>query len=205
MFHSGEIVMNRTLISSKIFIVISSFIVNFLIFVPNTNAKKKTVSDDHSEHHHSNKNHKKNLDVHVHGEVKLSVVISDDKKEISLNLEAPMESILGFEHAPKSPEEKRLYEQAKKIWMQDFLQVMSIDQNFQCNINNVKFEHALEDSHGSIQAEANLQCKKVLQNAMMSVKLIKQFPKIKKIHMEILGQSAKTLTLKRPLEKISLN
>ena len=47
---------------------------------------------------------KKALKSHVHGHVKLSVVV--DNKQAFIELEGPAESFLGFEHRPKTAKEK---------------------------------------------------------------------------------------------------
>lgn len=43
---------------------------------------------------------------HVHGHIQLGVAV--DGKQVSVDIDTPLESLLGFEHAPRSAAEKKL-------------------------------------------------------------------------------------------------
>ncbi len=53
----------------------------------------------------------RHLGAHVHGHGRLNIAIED--KTMSLELDVPAADIVGFEHEPKTPEEKSALEQAK--------------------------------------------------------------------------------------------
>lgn len=57
----------------------------------------------------------KSLKPHVHGEGRLSFVILTEQKQIILTFELPTSQILGFEHKPKTAEEKTKFEESKSF------------------------------------------------------------------------------------------
>ena len=70
------------------------------------NGNDKSHEQKHSHNHHSG------LHAHVHGEAELTLVI--EKRQLHINLTAPAESLLGFEHQAHTEHEKNMVKQAVK-------------------------------------------------------------------------------------------
>lgn len=70
-------------------------------------------------------NSKKNLAPHVHGEGQLRFVAESEKGEIELSIQIPAIQVLGFEHKPKTAEEKKTHTEAH-LKLKDHKQVFSI-------------------------------------------------------------------------------
>ena len=79
---------------------------------------------------------KKALKSHVHGHVKLSVVV--DKKQAFIELEGPAESFLGFEHRPKTAKEKASWKKLKSIWNNKTGDMFSIEKSLNCSFQKRK-------------------------------------------------------------------
>ena len=79
---------------------------------------------------------KKALKSHVHGHVKLSVVV--DSKQAFIELEGPAESFLGFEHRPKTAKEKASWKKLKSIWNNKTGDMFSIEKSLDCSFQKKK-------------------------------------------------------------------
>lgn len=69
-------------------------------------------SDQH-DHHHDEKAEDHSLEAHVHGQAEL--LIAQDQNEFQLEFRSPAANIVGFEHKPKSEEEKASVTQAQDV------------------------------------------------------------------------------------------
>ena len=90
---------------------------------------------------------KKTLKSHVHGHVKLSVVV--DKKQAFIELEGPAESFLGFEHRPKTAKEKASWKNLQSIWKNKIGDMFSIEKSLNCSFEKKKIAliHEEDDHH----------------------------------------------------------
>ena len=90
---------------------------------------------------------KKALKSHVHGHVKLSVVV--DKKQAFIELEGPAESFLGFEHRPKTAKEKASWKKLQSIWKEKTGDMFSIEKSLNCSFQKKKIAlvHEEDDHH----------------------------------------------------------
>ncbi|MGH1419741.1 MAG: DUF2796 domain-containing protein [Hyphomicrobiaceae bacterium] len=74
---------------------------------------------------------------HQHGHGTANIAI--EKNRIDIELVVPGADIVGFEHAPKSQEQKDNLAEAKKK-LADILSLMKVSQSAQCNVSDVKIE-----------------------------------------------------------------
>ena len=90
---------------------------------------------------------KKALKSHVHGHVKLSVVV--DNKQAFIELEGPAESFLGFEHRPKTAKEKASWKKLQSIWKDKTGDMFSIEKSLSCSFQKKKIAlvHEEDDHH----------------------------------------------------------
>ena len=86
---------------------------------------------------------------HVHGAVKIEMAV--EGKTLSIDIDAPAESFVGFEHAAKSAAEKKAWSEASNLWKKDLLtKLFVLDKNLGCTVTKVSFEQEEEkEKHGN--------------------------------------------------------
>ena len=94
-----------------------------------------TNDDDTHEHRHH--------EAHVHGKAELSLLI--DGKTIAFELKSPALNVLGFEHEPKTKEERKLVKKANKK-LSDYKNVISIP-GLNCQLKESAVNSPYEDDH----------------------------------------------------------
>lgn len=146
---------------------------------------------------------------HEHGSVKLGVALDGLKAEIML--EAPGESIFGFEHGARSQDERQTILDAMAKLRNNPTSLFVFDNKSGCQFNSADVHAAQENmladtntqvhhdehSHASLIARWYLTCKSNLSGTKLQLNLIKNFKRIKKIELiEVSGdrQSGRTLT-----------
>lgn len=90
---------------------------------------------------------------HVHGRASLDIALENN--EITATLRTPMDNLVGFEHAPRTAEQRALAEQARKQ-LQQFDQLLVADPAAKCSLSNVDIawdalEHTGNHSHNPHQ------------------------------------------------------
>lgn len=154
-----------------------------------------------------------NLKGHHHGNAK--VEISADQNEIEIDFDAPSESILGFEHKPKTPSEKNAFNEAKNLWEKEVvMQIFHIAPALGCVVSKSKFEQdenhykGIKDKnapvHSEIEAELKLKCKNPVANSELMINLKKVYPKIQKLHIELNGSQMRTFESTNESETLTL-
>lgn len=127
----------------------------------------------------------KNLSAHVHGSVNLD--IATDKKQLLVMVISPAESFLGFEYKAKTTEEKKIAQKAKNDWSNNIISYLGKDALKDCSIGSSKWEQHFEGkSHSRIEAEAVINCKELLSNRSLKIKLKSNYPRIKLIKLQLL-------------------
>ena len=150
---------------------------------------------------------KKNLGSHEHGSAKISLSYENNAAEIEL--EAPADSIIGFEHAPKTDKEKKAFENAKGLWQNLLSDLVVFPKELNCKITESEFKQELSDdkheknSHSEIEASATITCEKNITGDI-AVMFRKQFKKMKNVKLEVVGTKSMSLKLKNDNEIIKL-
>ena len=149
----------------------------------------------------------RSADSHSHGGAVLSVAA--DNNAIVMELETPLYNLLGFEYAPKTPEEKtRVSEVEARLARPENL--MSFNAKAGCTYDKpvhkiMLFEehadHEHEDDHGSdheedhgsdhkdVILEYGLKCKAMSKLKKIEVSLFEEFPFFKELELVYLGPS----------------
>lgn len=158
-----------------------------------------TFADNHK--HHKQKSHE-------HGSAKLEIAVEGNV--IDIDLESPAESILGFEHAPKSDAEKMAYATAENKWKKNLMSdLFVLDKSLECMETENSFKQEMEDhgkksgTHSEIEAEVKITCKKDPKGQFLTVNLRKHFPKMKKLKIDIVGSTTSSVQAKE-IEVIKL-
>ena len=142
---------------------------------------------------------------HVHGEARLGVAV--DGGTLTLMLEFPAESLLGFEHAPRNDRERAALTRLKKALNRPaelFLPAPAA----QCAPSGTKLESPLFDAghtqghdehaaeHADVTAEYVFRCARPGELAGLEVRLFDRFDGLGKLKAEVVGprgQQAATL------------
>ncbi len=138
---------------------------------------------------------------HVHGVAHLAVAV--DAQIIVMNLEMPLENLVGFEHKPETELEKKTFARASQTLAQagDLFQLSDAAG---CTLTSKTiemptFEHG---SHQDVDAQYQFHCTSISQLQSLKVTLFDTFEHIetlKTIYIDDERQLAKTLTPGQPV------
>ncbi len=162
---------------------------------------------------------------HVHGRGELNVAV--DAQMVTIQLESPLDSLLGFERAPRTDaERKRVADAVARLRAADKL--FRIDPAAQCTLKSVELESAAlglgkaatpaaqsaaeaggkhdhrgkdDDEHADIDMTAVFACTSAARARFVDVGLFEAFPRYKAIDAQVAapgGQAKRTLTKAAP-------
>lgn len=144
-------------------------------------------------------------EAHVHGAATLQIAV--DGSSLSLNLSSPLDSLLGFEHLPRTDKQKTaVREMESKLRKADRLFFPTAAAG--CKLKSVNLEslvlegqqahHDEEgEEHADMDGEFVFQCAKPAELKGLDVKLFAAFPGLHQLKTEVAtqrGQTAATLT-----------
>ena len=145
---------------------------------------------------------------HVHGVVTLNVAV--EANQVSLQIEAPLDSLVGFEHAPRTAAQK----QAVRTMFDRFAAPQSLVElkpAAQCTLENSSAESdalsaaaagkpAADGDHADLDATLQFGCKQAASLRSIDVAgLLGAFPRIVRIEAQIASPAGQfKRTLKRP-------
>ena len=150
---------------------------------------------------------------HVHGAAELDIAI--EKSQITLGLEAPLDSLLGFERAPRGDGEKRRVETAVAA-------LRAGESLFQfpiaagCKLASVELVSpvlklgppspaAADDGHADLDAEYVFTCADTARATEVDVGLFDSFIRMQRIQVEVVtGKGQFKRDLKRPARQVLL-
>jgi hypothetical protein len=137
-------------------------------------------------------------DAHVHGQARLAVAI--DGGTLTLLLESPTDSLVGFEHAPGNAKERAAVARMKEI-LERPAELFKPTQAAGCKPARFKLDSALfkpahsghklthnaHAGHADLDAEFLFQCAQPQHLRGLEVRLFEHFPSLKKLQVEIAG------------------
>jgi hypothetical protein len=143
---------------------------------------------------------------HVHGLVKLNVAI--DGSKVSVLLDAPLDSLLSFEHRPRTPAQQQaadaLLKQLTNVSELIRPQAQAVCKSSSVTINSEvlqsKTNAAKKDTgHADLEATFEFICDKVDKLASIEIGLFDAFKRIQKIQVQAAGLKGQSKQLmKRP-------
>jgi hypothetical protein len=152
---------------------------------------------------------------HQHGLLKLDVAV--EGALLSVSLEAPPDSLVGFERAPRTEAEKRAAAESLAR-MRDAASLFKPDAAAQCTVAGAEVRAPVlegsakpgakdgkEDEHADLEAGYRFQCAQPAQLRTLDVGLLDAFKRIQRIETQVVtakGQSK--ITLKRPARTVVL-
>ena len=149
---------------------------------------------------------------HEHGVVKLDVAVEGSR--VVIEIDSPLDNLLGFEHAPRSDAEREKADAMLKK-LRDAAQLFRIDGNAGCTLGAVdlrsaplqlgKKPAAANDTHGDLEGSFEFKCKAGAKAAFLEVGLFDAFPQIKRIDLQVATPKGQMkATLRRPSTRVML-
>lgn len=149
---------------------------------------------------------------HEHGVVKLDVAVEGSR--VVIEIDSPLDNLLGFEHAPRSDAEREKADAMLKK-LRDAAQLFRIDGNAGCTLGAMdlrsaplqlgKKPAAANDTHGDLEGSFEFKCKAGAKAAFLEVGLFDAFPQIKRIDLQVATPKGQMkATLRRPSTRVML-
>ena len=149
--------------------------------------------------------------VHEHGVVKLDVAV--DGNVLTLQLEAPLDSLLGFEHRPRTQAQRQAAQAVLKR-INDGASLFQPSRAASCTFSKSTFDaDALQSNpaakpgeHADLDAIFEFQCAQPDKLRDIDVALFDAFKRIQRINAQVIGPKGQALrTLKRPDRLLKLS
>lgn len=128
---------------------------------------------------------------HVHGEAELEVAI--DASQLVIRLQSPLDSLVGFEHAPRNERERALLQKAADT-LRDGTSLFGLPTEAGCSLQDANVElpgaaadHASADGHRSAAAQWTFACKQHERLHRIELRLFQPFPRLKTLHVQWVG------------------
>lgn len=143
---------------------------------------------------------------HVHGNATLQIAV--DGSTVQLDLDTPLDNLLGFEHAPRSSKEKQAA-QAMAATLRHPEALFVLTPAAQCtpgsvqltapvlNLGTPEADTAKDGDHAELEAVISFNCRVPSALKDIEVKLFDAFPGIRQLHTQLAGprgQAAAKLT-----------
>ena len=149
---------------------------------------------------------------HVHGVVTLDVAV--EGSSLSVHLEAPADSLLGFEHRPRTAAQKQAVAQMQQR-LRDAAPWLRPSTEAACQLREATVESALfepaaqgkaaEDGHADIDADYRFECRQPQALVALELGLFEAFPRMQRIEVQMAGPKAQAkATLRRPDKTLRL-
>ena len=148
---------------------------------------------------------------HVHGVAELRVSI--DGGELEIALESPLDNMLGFEHAPRT-DEQRAAVRTMAAKLRQAQTLFTPTAGAQCALASVQLASAAlpadllgepkpaapdaaqdEDGHADLDATFSWRCTAPEQLKGMDVGLIQAFPGVRKLNVQVVGPKGQSATM----------
>ena len=148
---------------------------------------------------------------HEHGRLRLAIAI--DGEQLSIALEAPLDSLVGFERAPRTDAERRSAA-AALARLRDAAALFTPDAAARCAAQPVELDAGLlapgaaaapAQEHADIDANYSFRCSQPAQLRALQTTLLEAFPRATRIDVQVAGpRGQRKATLQRPARTIEL-
>jgi len=150
---------------------------------------------------------------HQHGVAQLDIGV--DPGRVTLLLEMPLDSLVGFERAPRSDAERAQIE-AALARLRSAATLFRIDPAAQCTPGPVALQSAVlglgtaaaapkEEGHGDVEASVEFTCKDGTKAGFVEVGLFEAFPRLTRVDVQTATPRGQMkATLKRPVSRVPL-
>jgi hypothetical protein len=150
---------------------------------------------------------------HEHGVAALDIAV--EPARITLQLEAPLDSLLGYERAPRTDAERKAAD-AAVAKLRAAAGLFRIDPAAGCTLAGVELESAAlklgspapaaaADGHADLDATVTFSCQDGTKAAFIDVDLFTAFARLSLLNVQVAGAKAQQkLTLRRPAQRVQL-
>jgi hypothetical protein len=152
---------------------------------------------------------------HQHGVAQLDIGV--DPGRVTLLLEMPLDSLVGFERAPRNDDERRQVEAALAT-LRDLASLVRTDPAAQCTPGGVSLQSAAlglgtapsaapaaKEGHADIEATAEFICKDGGKAGFVEIGLFDAFPRLQRVDVQTATRRGQMkATLKRPERRVPL-
>ena len=132
---------------------------------------------------------------HVHGAAKLGIAVED--KTVSLQLESPLDSLIGFEHRP-STQSQRAAAEALRLRMRAPADLFAFDAAANCTLAKADAQSAIFEAadrpveagaaagaHADLDASFEYRCEHPERLSRVDIGLLRAYPKLQRLDVEI--------------------
>ncbi|NWG87757.1 MAG: DUF2796 domain-containing protein [Hydrogenophilaceae bacterium] len=151
-------------------------------------------------------------EAHVHGQAHLAIAV--DGGSLTLMLESPTDSLVGFEHAPRNAKERAAVAKMKQV-LEQAGELFKPSPAANCKPAGVKLESPLleaghgaagKDDHGhaghaDLDAEFMFQCAQPGRLRDLEVLLFDRFPGMKTLNVEVAGPKGQKAVQLNPRQR----
>lgn len=128
---------------------------------------------------------------HEHGIATVSIAI--DKNMLLIGAEMTAEAAFGFEHIPKTDAEKKKVADVRKTLKEQGLDLFVFPTDLGCKLTNVLLSDSLAASgHADVDVDYTFSCEKSAAGSTLKLGLLKVFPRIKKVKVQVLSDAKQT-------------
>lgn len=151
---------------------------------------------------------------HQHGVVNLDVALQGST--LSLQMTMPMDSLVGFEHRPRTPAQQQAAAAALQLLQQPD-RLFTLAEAAQCRLGASQVEGAAlqpadpaaartpEPEHADVEAEYRFECAQPARLGQFELQLFERFARIQRIDVQTAGpQGQSRQTLRRPARQVRL-
>lgn len=140
----------------------------------------QAAAKDHDHHHHKHHGHSQKAHSHGEGQLKLAV----EGKNLHIEIEIPAHDILGFEHAPKTDEQKAAIKQAAALFS-DSTKVFEFSPAAKCAPQGQpQVTSAITDSkegHNEFSAKYVFSCEDTSKLTQLKILIFSRFTSLHKL------------------------
>lgn len=122
---------------------------------------------------------------HVHGVAHVSMAF--DGKKGQINIEAPADSIFGFEHAATAKKDIKKKEEGLKKLEDKIAEMIVFDESLKCVIKKEIFEVNQAKNHSDVDAEFSVVCQAPLNGTSISFNFQKVFSRLNKVTVDVIA------------------
>ena len=149
---------------------------------------------------------------HQHGVAKLDVAVEAGR--MTLELDTPLDNLLGFERAPRSDAERQQAD-AMVVKLKAAATLFRIDGAAGCTLDKVTLTSAAlglgpsavaeKDGHGELEGRFEFSCKDGTRAGFIEVGLFEAFAPLKRIELQVVSSKGQMkATLVRPASRVAL-
>lgn len=137
----------------------------------------------------------------------INMAISVTDNVIEIQMEAPMNLVLGFSNKPETAQEKSKWSKLQDLWFNKRTSLFNLN-SYQCIEEESSIEYEIEDaiSYGEVLAKVVLKCNKDIKETQLQLKVKKEITKIENIKLTVFPNDSKSITLilNKAIENIDL-